>query len=369
MKARELFDKTMHLLVHNSFLFTVTIMGFVHVVLLSILFFAGVTPLVHLNTISVIVYLFGMILSKFGHILPVYVSIFLEVTIYAMIATRCIGWDSGSYCFLCSIVPIIIYFGCFLFKGARRWIVVLLLTINFAVYVFLYLSYSGAKPLFDIPDAAKRLLMIFSSFVMVFSVIFYNVIYIYSSEIERGTLERKNKQLSADAQEDILTNLLNRRGFLPLVEARMKDKKTEHFCIAFFDIDNFKRVNDSFGHDGGDEVLRHIAGIIKKEMQGCEICRWGGEEFIILMKDYDFTVAKEKMEYIRKTIEANPTVFFNKRIPVTVTIGIEENKEGYQAPDDIIKVADARMYYGKQHGKNIVVYNETDDFAVYPTKS
>ena len=149
----------------------------------------------------------------------------------------------------------------------------------------------------------------------------------------------------------------------------MKDKKTEHFCIAFFDIDNFKRVNDSFGHDGGDEVLRHIAGIIKKEMQGCEICRWGGEEFIILMKDYDFTVAKEKMEYIRKTIEANPTVFFNKRIPVTVTIGIEENKEGYQAPDDIIKVADARMYYGKQHGKNIVVYNETDDFAVYPTKS
>lgn len=358
MKPRELFDKTMHFLMHNSFLFTVAIMGLVHVVLLSIMFFSGIIPLVQMNTISVIVYLFGIILSKFGHILPVYVSIFLEVTIYALIATRYIGWNSGSYCFLCSIVPIIIYFGCFLFKGAKRWIVVLLLTLNFMEYAILYLRYSATQPLYDLPDVARMLLMIFSSFVMVFSVIFYNVIYIYSSEYEMGNLERKNRQLSADAQEDVLTNLLNRRGFLPLVEAHMKDKMTEHFCIAFFDIDNFKRVNDSYGHDGGDEVLRHVARLIKKEMQGCDICRWGGEEFIILMKDYDFAVAKAKMEYMRKTIEANPTIFFNKRIPVTVTIGLEENKEGYQLPDDIIKVADARMYYGKQHGKNIVVYED-----------
>jgi diguanylate cyclase (GGDEF)-like protein len=90
-------------------------------------------------------------------------------------------------------------------------------------------------------------------------------------------------------------------------------------------------------------------------MHGCEICRWGGEEIIILMRDHDFAVAREKMEYLRKSIETSPTVFFNKRIPATITIGLEENKKGYSEPDDIIKVADARMYYGKQHGKNIVV--------------
>ena len=81
---------------------------------------------------------------------------------------------------------------------------------------------------------------------------------------------------------------------------------------------------------------------------------------VILMKDYDMAVAKEKMEYLRKYIETNPTVFYNKRINVTVTIGLEENKDSYKTPEEIIKVADERMYYGKQHGKNIVIYKDED---------
>ena len=107
-----------------------------------------------------------------------------------------------------------------------------------------------------------------------------------------------------------------------------------------------------------------MAGLFKKEMQGCDICRWGGEEIVILMKDYDFAVAKAKMEFMRKTIETNPTVFFNKRINATVTIGLEENGDSYHEPEDIIKVADARMYYGKQSGKNIVISEDAPDNKV-----
>lgn len=360
MKQRSLIDRAMHFLVHNSFLFTVAVMGLVHATLLAVMWYAGVTPLVHFNILSVVVYLFCVLLCKFGHIMPVYVSILLEVTTYAIVSTHLTGWNGGSYCFLCSIVPIIIYFGCFLFKGSQRWIVVLMLVLNFAVYVFLYLRYADAQPVFSIPYMARMFLVIFSSFVMVFSIIFYNVIYIYSSEYEMISLEQKNKQLSVDAQEDVLTNLLNRRGFLPLVEALMKDERSSHFCVAFCDIDNFKRINDSYGHDCGDEVLRHITKLIKKEMQGCDICRWGGEEIIILMKDYDFAVAKAKMEYMRKCIDANPTIFFNKRIAATITIGLEEYKDIYREPEDIIKIADERMYYGKQHGKNILIYEDME---------
>ena len=355
MKIRNIVDKTLHFLVHNSFLFTVAIMCLVHATLLAVTWLAQVTPLVYFNILSVIVYVFCILLCNIGHILPVYISILLEVTIYACVATHYIGWGSGSYCFLCSVVPIIIYFGCFLFKGAKRWIIVLALILNFSVYVYLYVRYVDAEPVYVIPYFARMFLMVFSSFVMVFSVVFYNVIYIYSSEYERVSLEQKNKQLSVDAREDVLTSLLNRRGFLPVVASLMKDVGHNHFCIAFCDIDNFKRINDSYGHDCGDEVLRHMAGLFKKEMQGCDICRWGGEEIVILMKDYDFAVAKEKMEYMRKTIETNPTVFFNKRINATVTIGLEENRDSYHEPEDIIKVADARMYYGKQSGKNIVI--------------
>ena len=355
MKIRNIIDKTMHFLVHNSFLFTVAIMCLVHATLLTVTWLAHVTPLIQFNILSVIVYVFCILLCNTGHILPVYISILLEVSIYACVATHYIGWNSGSYCFLYSIVPIIIYFGCFLYKGAQRWIIVLALIMNFSIYVYLYVRYVDAEPVYVISYFTRMFLMVFTSFVMVFSIIFYNVIYIYSSEYEMVSLEQKNKQLSADAQEDVLTSLLNRRGFLPVVASLMKDVGHKHFCIAFCDIDNFKRINDSYGHDCGDEVLRHMAGLFKKEMQGCDICRWGGEEIVILMKDYDFTVAREKMEFMRKTIENNPTVFFNKRINATVTIGLEENRDSYCEPEDIIKVADARMYYGKQSGKNIVI--------------
>ncbi len=356
MKSESILNKVMHFLVHNGFSFTVAVICLVHVTLLIMMWADGVMPLAYLNILSVVVYAFCFMLVRYGHVMPVYVSIICEVTAYTVISTYFIGLRCGTYCFLFSIVPIIIYFGCFLFKGAGRWNIVLMLVANFAIFVFLYIRFENEAPVIEVTPAARIALVMFSSFSMMFAMIFYSVIYIYASEIEVVSLEERNKQLSVDASEDALTSLLNRRGFLPVIGPLMKNEMTNHFCIAFCDIDNFKRVNDSYGHDAGDEVLRHITRLIKKEMQGCEICRWGGEEIVILMRDYDKAVAKVKMEYVRKSVESSPTVFFNKRIPVTITIGLAENNDKYKEPEDIIKVADDRMYYGKQHGKNILVF-------------
>ncbi len=348
----------MHFLVHNSFLFTIAIMGLVHLTLLAVMAYAKVMPLFYFNILSVVVYLFCIILCKLGQILPVYFSLIIEVAIYAATTVYFIGWDSGAYCFLISIVPIIIYFGCFIFEGRKRWIIVIMLLVDFSVFTYLYLMYVNAEAVYHVSGALRTFLFVFTSFVMTFSVIFYNMIYIYSSESAVLSLERKNEQLTLDATEDVLTGLLNRRGFLPIVDGFMKDKTKNNFCIAFLDIDNFKRINDSYGHDCGDEVLRHIARIIKKEVPGCDICRWGGEEITILLEKYDFKRAIDKMEYLRKLIEMTPTVFFNKRIPVTVTIGLETYLDSYTDPESIIKTADKRMYFGKQHGKNILVYED-----------
>ena len=355
MNTNNKIEKIFHFLVHNSFLVTVAIMGIVHATLLVTMLCAGVMPLVNFNILSVVVYLFCVLLCKFGHIMPVYISILLEVSTYAVLATIYVGWDSGSYCFICSIIPIIIYFGCFVFKPERRWIIVLILLADFALFASLYILFVDATPIFELSATTRTILFIFASFMTGFSIVFYNTIYIYSSESDRTSLKKENQKLSVDAHEDVLTNTLNRRGFLPIMEGLMKDDKQKNFCIAFCDLDNFKRINDSYGHDCGDEVLRHITKIIKNEMVGCPICRWGGEEIVILMKDHDMTVAREKMEYIRKSIETNPTVFYNKRIYVTVTIGLAENKDQYHTSEEFIKVADERMYYGKAHGKNIVI--------------
>jgi diguanylate cyclase (GGDEF)-like protein len=354
-------DKVLHFFGSNAYSFTVGAMGFVHAVLLAIFWIAGVEQLVQFNFLSVIIYAFCFILCRTGHILPVYVSVILEVTAYSVVSTYFVGLRCGTYCFLFSIIPIIIYFGCSLFKGKQRWSVILMLVLNFATFVVLYFSFFFHEPVYQLPTSITLILVVFSAFAMIFATVFYNALYIYTSENTVTNLELKNKQLSADAHEDALTNLLNRRGFLPLVKSLMSGDKISHFCIAFGDLDDFKRVNDSYGHEAGDEVLKHATMMIKDELPGCDICRWGGEEFVILLRDCNMASAKGKVERLRKTIESNPTSFFGKQIFVTMTIGLEEYKDNYKEPEALIKKADERMYYGKQHGKNMLVFEDVED--------
>ena len=360
-KKYERFDNAMRFLVTNAFSFTVGVMGLVHAVLMVIFWAGGVIPLVQFNFLSVIVYAFCLVLCRFGHILPVYVSIILEVTVYSIISTYYVGLRCGTYCFLFSIIPIIIYFGSTLFKGRQRWGVGLMLFLNFVTFIVVYFSFYFQDPVYNVSSAITLILVIFSAFAMVFATIFYNIMYIYSSENTVSVLELKNKQLSADAHEDALTSLLNRRGFLPLVKSLMAGGKAKKFCIAFCDLDDFKRINDSYGHEAGDEVLKHTTMMIKQELPGCDICRWGGEEFVILLRECDLAAAKIKVERLRKTIESNPTSFFGKQIFVTITIGLEQYTPKYSEPEAVIKKADERMYYGKQHGKNILVFEDAPE--------
>ena len=347
-------------IVKNAPNITVGVMGFVHAVLLIIFLFTGVTPLVMFSILSVVVYTFCYILCKFGHFMPVYISIILEVTFYTVISTYFIGLRSGSYCFLFSIIPIIIYFGSILFKGKERWSIVLMLTLNFLTFVVLYIRFYKAEPVYHLSSITILILVVFSAFSMVFSIMFYNAMYIYATENTVINLRQENKQLSADAHEDALTSLLNRRGFLPLVKSLMDSDASDPFCIAFCDIDDFKRVNDSYGHEAGDEVLMQVTMMIKNELPGCDICRWGGEEFVILLKGCDMAAARGKAERLRKTIESNPTSFFGKQIFVTTTIGLEEYDPSYKEPEKLIKKADERMYYGKQHGKNVLIFEDKE---------
>lgn len=358
-KGVSLISRVLRYLVENAYSFTVAVMGLVHATLAVIFLIGGVWELVRFNAVSVIVYAFCFILCRSDHILPVYASIILEVTIYSVVSTYYVGLSCGTYFFLFSIIPIIVYFGSSLFKGSQRWGVVLMLILNVIMFAALYASFFEMTPIYQVSPAIKLLLVVFSAFAMIIAVIFYNVMYIFSSENEMNILEQKNKQLSVVAHEDALTSLLNRRGFLPLVKELMEEP-ANHFSIAFCDLDDFKRINDSYGHEAGDEVLKHVTDMIKRELPGCDICRWGGEEFVILLNGCDLLSAKSQVERLRKSIESNPTSFFGKNIFVTSTIGLEENKEIYNTPEDIIKVADSRMYYGKQHGKNILIAEDNE---------
>ena len=182
-RNENLFDKVMQFFVHNGFLITATDMCFTHAALLVILYFAGVGPLITFNIISVIIYAFCILLCICEKPMFVYICILSEVSIYSIIGTRYIGWNSGTAFFLCAIVPVIIYFGNTLFKKYRRLLIAIFLITDFSLYVTLYIKYSQIEPLYQVPWFLNECLVILSSFTMIFSTIFYNSVYIFSMRL------------------------------------------------------------------------------------------------------------------------------------------------------------------------------------------
>lgn len=159
------------------------------------------------------------------------------------------------------------------------------------------------------------------------------------------------------ANRDFLTGLYNRRYFFREMKKYFQYATEDHenFCTAMIDIDNFKRINDEYGHDVGDKVIVHLADILRSSVEAEDIVsRFGGEEFCIVLKDVGGNQAMEIFERIRKKISASSIPVENdKEIYFTVSIGL------LAAPEDTlantITEADAKLYQAKELGKNRVV--------------
>lgn len=165
-------------------------------------------------------------------------------------------------------------------------------------------------------------------------------------------LRQKNMELDFLANYDQLTKLSNRRHMQHYFERFQKSGKP--YCVIIGDIDNFKLVNDTYGHDCGDLVLAAVADILKKtiDCQGVP-ARWGGEEFLILLYG-DKKTAGEIMESVRHKIEKNIVPYQQQDVRVTMTFGMAFCRE-HNEMEKLITLADDRLYYGKNHGKNVIV--------------
>ena len=166
-------------------------------------------------------------------------------------------------------------------------------------------------------------------------------------------LLRKNAILNKKASIDPLTNLLNRRSMAKEFEAAAE--RDEPFAVAMCDIDDFKNVNDSYGHEAGDLVLREVSRIITESVpENSPICRWGGEEILILFNNQSLSEALVIAEQIRERIANNEIPFYMHTLRITITIGVAPHKNGRQI-EETISDADSRLYIGKGNGKNRVV--------------
>ncbi len=166
----------------------------------------------------------------------------------------------------------------------------------------------------------------------------------------------KLEQYRREASEDTLTGIRNRRSLEIVLEEKIKEfeKLQISFGLAFIDIDNFKRINDVFGHDIGDEVLKMIAKTMDKNERLDDVAgRWGGEEFLLIFSNTyadDVAVASERIRFlVEKSFLRNT----EEKISVTISIGATEVIRG-DTVESIVRRADQLMYQSKTNGKNRV---------------
>lgn len=163
------------------------------------------------------------------------------------------------------------------------------------------------------------------------------------------------QKLDEQASTDALTGLANRRClFERLAEFWDSTARVVAPCSCIMlDADKFKAVNDNYGHQAGDEVLRYIAATIRRTVRRAELVgRFGGEEFLVLCPAMPLQAAAELSERVRGNIAAEPVHFENRTIPITVSCGVAQRAAHCDTPEAMIKQADAMLYAAKEHGRN-----------------
>jgi len=167
--------------------------------------------------------------------------------------------------------------------------------------------------------------------------------------VKNEKLTSSNKNLRQKAYNDALTGIFNRRGLLKYIKTKLLEYK---YSIVIIDIDNFKQVNDTYGHDAGDEVLKHLANRISKNIRKTDvIARWGGEEFVLLVKSSELEIVQIIAEKLRMDIEKEKFPVVEK---ITASFGVSNFKNRNQSFEDVFKNADNALYQAKENGRNKV---------------
>jgi len=175
----------------------------------------------------------------------------------------------------------------------------------------------------------------------------------------------KNAELFREVHEhsvrDALTGCFNRRHALEVIDGELRRARRSQMPLSMvmLDLDHFKRINDQYGHLAGDAVLAAVGSRMKAVLRGSDMkCRYGGEEFVLLLPDTPLSGARRVAETLRAELENHPVTFNEDRIRVTASFGVTAITPGEVDPLVIMARADAALYLAKQEGRNCVRVTE-----------
>ena len=170
-------------------------------------------------------------------------------------------------------------------------------------------------------------------------------------------LESELERVSEQVREDQLTGTLNRRGMDDALEREIAraDRSGKAMCISVLDLDNFKRLNDTYGHAAGDAALVHLAKVIRHTVRPTDvIARYGGEEFLIILAGTSIDEAVGITTRLQRELTRRFFLHNNERLLITFSAGVAEYRQG-ESEESFFARADQAMYRAKEQGKNQVV--------------
>ena len=167
------------------------------------------------------------------------------------------------------------------------------------------------------------------------------------------------RQLREDALTDALTGCFNKGFFNSAMEREVRRSQSgaeKRLSLILFDLDHFKQLNDRFGHDAGDVVLKGVADLVRKLLPGRGeiIARYGGEEFVILLPGLSLAEAVDHAEYLRLRIGEHVFIYDGQRLPVTVSVGVGALQQGFADGISLFREVDAALYRAKEAGRDRV---------------
>lgn len=287
-------------------------------------------------------------------------AMYSEVTVHAALCTLFLGGDTCFFLYAMMCIPVALYYlflTCSSRVFKRGMTGFTLFTVGALVLALMYVHFcspiyftvrrqlsSGETDLIRAINIGFNLILLFG-----FSFLFILEI---NSLIKQ--LNQTNEQLNYTATHDALTGLYNRYCLNGTLSAMVKSGKP--FCLVMGDIDDFKKVNDTFGHDCGDIVLRSVADVIKRNIRECDTaCRWGGEEMLIIM-DGSYDECYQIVSRIKSGISSMGIEHEGKPVNVSMTFGFTTSAEsGSNDLDELLSTVDKRLYKGKTSGKNVII--------------
>jgi diguanylate cyclase (GGDEF)-like protein len=173
--------------------------------------------------------------------------------------------------------------------------------------------------------------------------------------VNKLSLEKANNELAILSQTDGLTNLYNRSHWELCLQAEYKRwTRSQHTSsLVIIDIDHFKKVNDTYGHVVGDEVIRHLSSLIRNHVRETDISgRYGGEEFVILLADTQLKNAYIFSERLRREVEESSSYHNDIELKYTISLGVAEVEQSMKSYGEWVSCADAALYHAKENGRN-----------------